>query len=140
VKRDMENTRPMDRLVCGDVGYGKTEVAMRAAFKAVMDGKQVAMLVPTTILAQQHYDSFRERMAAYPVRIEMLSRFQTRARAERHRGARQRRQVDIVIGTHRLLQGDVASRTSACWSSTRSSASAWPTRSTSSSCGAWSTC
>ncbi len=106
-KQDMESRRPMDRLICGDVGYGKTEVAMRAAFKAVMDGKQVAVLVPTTVLAQQHFDTFAERMAAYPVTIEMLSRFRTRARqaAVAHRvneGA-----IDIVIGTHRLLQKDV---------------------------------
>ena len=77
VKRDMESTRPMDRLICGDVGYGKTEVALRAAFKAVMDGKQVAMLVPTTVLAQQHYHTFQQRLAAFPVEVEMLSRFRT---------------------------------------------------------------
>ncbi|RYD06257.1 hypothetical protein N752_05030 [Desulforamulus aquiferis] len=77
VKRDMEKTRPMDRLLCGDVGYGKTEVALRAAFKSVMDNKQVAVLVPTTILAQQHYNTFRERFANYPVKVEMLSRFRT---------------------------------------------------------------
>jgi transcription-repair coupling factor (superfamily II helicase) len=81
VKADMEKARPMDRLVCGDVGYGKTEVAMRAAFKAVMDGKQVAMLVPTTVLAQQHFDTFSERMAAYPVRIAALSRFRIAAQS-----------------------------------------------------------
>ena len=107
VKKDMESRRPMDRLICGDVGYGKTEVAMRAAFKAVMDGRQVALLVPTTILAQQHYDTFTERMAAYPVAIEMLSRFRTRA--EQHDAVRRVNagSVDIVIGTHRLLQKDV---------------------------------
>lgn len=107
VKRDMESSRPMDRLVCGDVGYGKTEVAMRAAFKAVTGGRQVALLVPTTILAQQHYDTFAERMAAYPVAIEMLSRF--RSRAEQAEIVRRLAEggVDIVIGTHRLLQGDV---------------------------------
>jgi transcription-repair coupling factor (superfamily II helicase) len=107
-KSDMESTRPMDRLICGDVGYGKTEVAMRAAFKAVMDGKQVAMLVPTTILAQQHYETFAERFAAYPFTIEMLSRF--RSREEQADVVRRLREggVDIVIGTHRLVQKDVA--------------------------------
>src|SRR5205823_6005392 len=77
-KKDMQSTKPMDRLICGDVGYGKTEVAIRAAFKSVMGGKQVAFLVPTTILAQQHYNTLRERMADYPIRIEQLSRFKTR--------------------------------------------------------------
>ncbi|MFO1529546.1 MAG: CarD family transcriptional regulator [Kiritimatiellia bacterium] len=107
VKADMENTRPMDRLVCGDVGYGKTEVAMRAAFKAVMEGKQVAMLVPTTILAQQHYESFRERMAAFPVTIEMLSRFRGRAQQAEIIKRLRAGTLDIVIGTHRLVQRDV---------------------------------
>ncbi|MCK9912101.1 DEAD/DEAH box helicase, partial [Microbacteriaceae bacterium K1510] len=78
VKQDMEKKRPMDRLICGDVGYGKTEVAIRAAFKSVMDGKQVALLVPTTILAQQHFETFRERFADYPIRVEVLSRFRSR--------------------------------------------------------------
>lgn len=106
-KADMEKARPMDRLICGDVGYGKTEVAMRAAFKAVMDGKQVAMLVPTTILALQHYQSFQERMAAFPVKIEMLSRFRS---ASEQRDVLERLalgQVDVVIGTHRLVSKDV---------------------------------
>ena len=107
VKRDMESPRPMDRLICGDVGYGKTEVAMRAAFKAVMDGKQVAVLVPTTVLAQQHYDTFRQRMAAYPVVIEMLSRFRSPAEQKRIIEALAAGRIDIVIGTHRLLQPDV---------------------------------
>jgi len=107
VKRDMESARPMDRLVCGDVGYGKTEVAMRAAFKAVMGGKQVALLVPTTVLAQQHYDTFCARMAAYPVRIEMLTRFQTRGEQADIVQRVNAGVVDIVIGTHRLLQGDL---------------------------------
>jgi transcription-repair coupling factor (superfamily II helicase) len=101
----------MDRLICGDVGYGKTEVAMRAAFKAVMDGCQVAMLVPTTILAQQHYDTFRERMAAFPVTIEMLSRFRTRGEQRRVVAGLRDGSVDIVIGTHRLVQPDVAFKT-----------------------------
>ncbi len=106
-KRDMESPRPMDRLICGDVGYGKTEVAIRAAFKAVMGGKQVAILVPTTVLAQQHYNTFRERMSDYPVRIELLSRFRSRRdnlKALENLGAGA---ADIVIGTHRLLQKDI---------------------------------
>ncbi|MGD1120166.1 MAG: transcription-repair coupling factor [Dehalococcoidales bacterium] len=107
VKEDMEKTKPMDRLICGDVGYGKTEVAIRAAFKAVMDGKQVAVLVPTTVLAQQHYETFSERLEAFPVKVEVLSRF---------RSDREQRQivdglaagtVDICIGTHRLIQKDI---------------------------------
>ncbi|HZV33887.1 MAG TPA: transcription-repair coupling factor [Verrucomicrobiae bacterium] len=107
-KSDMERPKPMDRLICGDVGFGKTEVAIRAAFKAVMDGRQVAVLVPTTVLAQQHYNTFRERMADYPVRVELLSRFRSpreRARVVRDLPAGS---VDIVIGTHRLLQKDIA--------------------------------
>lgn len=107
IKRDMERPRPMDRLLCGDVGYGKTEVALRAAFKAVMDGKQVAMLVPTTILAQQHFETFQQRLAAFPLRIEMLSRFRSpREQAEVLRNLAEGK-VDILIGTHRLLQPDV---------------------------------
>src|SRR3954453_19576674 len=107
-KKDMELPKPMDRLICGDVGFGKTEVAIRTAFKAVMDGRQVAVLVPTTVLAQQHYNTFRERMADYPVRVELLSRFRTpreRARVVQDLPAGA---VDIVIGTHRLLQKDIA--------------------------------
>jgi len=107
VKQDMEATRPMDRLVCGDVGYGKTEVAIRAAFKAVMDGKQVAVLVPTTVLAQQHYATFNERLAPYPVRIEMLSRFRSRKDQARVVSDLAAGAVDIVIGTHRLLSKDI---------------------------------
>jgi transcription-repair coupling factor (superfamily II helicase) len=107
VKADMEEARPMDRLVCGDVGFGKTEVAIRAAFKAVQDGKQVAVLVPTTLLAQQHFQTFSERFAAYPVRVEVLSRFLTPAQARRVARAVESGEVDIVIGTHRLLSGDV---------------------------------
>lgn len=107
VKGDMESPRPMDRLICGDVGYGKTEVALRAAFKAVTNGKQVAVLVPTTVLAQQHFTTFSERLAAFPVKVDVLSRFrsekqQTAILAELRAGA-----VDICIGTHRLLQKDV---------------------------------
>ncbi len=108
VKRDMERPRPMDRLICGDVGYGKTEVAIRAAFKAVLDGKQVAVLVPTTVLAQQHFRTFRQRLARFPVRVEMLSRFRTRAQQERILAGLQEGTVDIVIGTHRLLSKDLA--------------------------------
>ncbi|MEW6160421.1 MAG: transcription-repair coupling factor [Verrucomicrobiota bacterium] len=107
-KRDLELPRPMDRLICGDVGYGKTEVAIRAAFKAVMGGKQVAVLVPTTILAQQHFNTFRERMADYPVRVEQLSRFRTRREQQRIVRQLAEGSIDIVIGTHRLIQEDVA--------------------------------
>ena len=107
VKADMERPRPMDRLLCGDVGYGKTEVAMRAAFKAVMEGKQVAVLVPTTILAQQHHRTFTERFAGYPVRIEMLSRFQSAGEQSRILQDVKAGRVDILIGTHRLLSKDV---------------------------------
>ena len=109
-KGDMEKTRPMDRLICGDVGFGKTEVAIRAAFKSVQGGRQVAVLVPTTVLAQQHLNSFRERMAAYPIAVEMLSRFRTRAEQVRILEAAAAGQVDILIGTHRLLQKDVVFR------------------------------
>ena len=108
VKADMEKPRPMDRLICGDVGYGKTEVALRAAFKAVMDGKQVAVLVPTTVLAQQHYTTFRHRLAPFPVVVEHLSRFRTPAEQARILQGLREGTVDIVIGTHRLLQKDVA--------------------------------
>jgi transcription-repair coupling factor (superfamily II helicase) len=106
-KIDMERPRSMDRLICGDVGFGKTEVAIRAAFKAVMDGKQVAVLAPTTVLAQQHFEVFRQRMLDYPVRIEMLSRF--RSQSEQRKIIKLLRDggVDIVIGTHRLISGDV---------------------------------
>jgi transcription-repair coupling factor (superfamily II helicase) len=107
VKRDMERPTPMDRLICGDVGYGKTEIALRAAFKAVMGGKQVAILVPTTILAQQHFRTFRQRLAAFPVRVEMLSRFRTPAEQRRIIYDLSIGKVDIVIGTHRLIQPDI---------------------------------
>src|SRR5690349_1891986 len=106
-KNDMERPKPMDRLICGDVGFGKTEVAIRAAFKAVMGGKQVAVLVPTTVLAQQHFNVFRERMADYPVRIELLSRFRTRRQQHRISKDLARGAVDIVVGTHRLIQEDI---------------------------------
>ncbi|MCX2726215.1 transcription-repair coupling factor [Thermomicrobium sp. 4228-Ro] len=107
VKADMESPRPMDRLLCGDVGFGKTEVALRAAFKAVNNGYQVAVLVPTTVLALQHYETFRERLAPYPVRVEMLSRLRPKSeQREIVQGIRDGT-VDIVIGTHRLLQRDV---------------------------------
>ncbi len=106
-KADMEKTRPMDRLICGDVGFGKTEVAIRAAFKSVQGGRQVAVLVPTTVLAQQHLNTFRERMAGYPIAIEMLSRFRTRGELKQILAATAAGQVDILIGTHRLLQRDV---------------------------------
>lgn len=107
VKRDMESKRPMDRLICGDVGYGKTEVAMRAAFKAVMDGKQVALLVPTTVLAQQHYETFLERLGRFPVAVEMVSRFRTKAEQAAVLARTAQKKVDVLIGTHRLLQRDV---------------------------------
>jgi transcription-repair coupling factor (superfamily II helicase) len=107
VKADMEQTAPMDRLVCGDVGFGKTEVAIRAAFKAVQDSKQVAVLVPTTLLAQQHFQTFSDRFAGYPVRVEVLSRFLTAAQARKVVRGVADGEVDVVIGTHRLLSGDV---------------------------------
>ncbi len=106
-KKDMESAKPMDRLICGDVGYGKTEVAIRAAFKAALAGKQVAVLVPTTVLAQQHFNTFGERMAEYPLRIELLSRFRSRREQLRVINDLAAGSVDIVIGTHRLLQSDI---------------------------------
>ncbi|MEY2472730.1 MAG: hypothetical protein QOK28_2059 [Actinomycetota bacterium] len=108
VKADMESEKPMDRLLCGDVGFGKTEVALRAAFKAVQDGKQVAVLVPTTLLAQQHGQTFTQRLAGYPVRVETLSRFLTPGQAKKVTEGVRDGDVDIVIGTHRLLSGDVS--------------------------------
>ena len=107
VKRDMERDQPMDRLLCGDVGYGKTEVAMRAAFKAVTDSKQVAVLAPTTILAFQHFETFRRRFAAFPVKVELLSRFRTPREQKAVLTGVEAGQIDIVIGTHRLLSKDV---------------------------------
>jgi transcription-repair coupling factor (superfamily II helicase) len=106
-KTDMESDRPMDRLICGDVGFGKTEIAIRAAFKAVMNGKQVVMLVPTTVLAQQHYNTFRERMSDYPVRVGMLSRFLSPREQRETIQALRQGAIDIVIGTHRLITGDI---------------------------------
>lgn len=107
VKRDLAQNKPMDRLICGDVGYGKTEVAMRAAFIAVDNNRQVAILVPTTLLAEQHLHTFRERFADYPVRVEMLSRFRSRKEQEKTVSDLKKGLVDIVIGTHRLLQKDI---------------------------------
>jgi len=107
VKADMEAIRPMDRLICGDVGYGKTEVALRAAFKAVMDGKQVAVLVPTTVLAQQHYNTFRERLQPFPVNVEVLSRFRSDREQRQVVEGLKTGKVDLCIGTHRLVQKDV---------------------------------
>jgi transcription-repair coupling factor (superfamily II helicase) len=107
VKADMESSKPMDRLLCGDVGYGKTEVALRAAFKAVMDNKQVAVLVPTTILAEQHYNTFTKRLKGYPVNVQMLNRFKTASEQTRIIEDLAEGKVDVVIGTHRLLSPDV---------------------------------
>ncbi len=106
-KRDMESDKIMDRLICGDVGYGKTEIAIRAAFKAVQDGKQVAVLVPTTILAGQHYNNFSQRMKDYPVRIDLLSRFRTPAQVKNTKEGLKTGAVDIVIGTHKILSKDI---------------------------------
>ena len=107
VKRDMERVTPMDRLLCGDVGYGKTEVAMRAAFKAITDGKQVAVLAPTTVLAFQHFETFKRRFAAFPTNVEMLSRFRSAAEQKKTLANLEAGKVDVVIGTHRLLSKDV---------------------------------
>ncbi len=107
IKKDMESDKPMDRLICGDVGYGKTEVAVRAAFKAVMDGKQVAFLVPTTILAEQHYKNLTKRFSDFPVKVEMVSRFRTPAEQKVVIKATKEGNVDILIGTHRIIQSDV---------------------------------
>ena len=107
IKRDMESSKPMDRLLCGDAGFGKTEVAMRAAFKAAMSNKQTAVLVPTTILAQQHYQTFTERMRPYPIRIEMLSRFVSKRKNKQLREELAEGKIDIIIGTHALLRPDI---------------------------------
>src|ERR1051325_8686605 len=106
IKRDLESPHPMDRLLCGDVGFGKTEVAMRAAFKALGDGKQVAVLAPTTVLAFQHFETFKRRFAAFPVRIEMLSRFRTAKQQKEIVEKVESGKVDILIGTHRVLSKD----------------------------------
>ena len=107
IKKDLQKPEPMDRLLCGDVGYGKTEVAMRAAFKVIGDGKQVAVLAPTTVLAFQHFETFKKRFAAFPAKIEMLSRFRTAAEQKKVLGELEAGKVDVVIGTHRLLSKDV---------------------------------
>jgi transcription-repair coupling factor (superfamily II helicase) len=107
IKRDMESTRPMDRLLCGDVGYGKTEVAMRAAFKAVQDGKQVAVLTPTTILAFQHFETFKKRFSQFPINVEMISRFRTQKEQKEILERTEQGKVDILVGTHRLLSQDI---------------------------------
>ena len=107
IKRDMESTRPMDRLLCGDVGYGKTEVAMRAAFKAVQDGKQVAVLTPTTILAFQHFETFKRRFSQFPINVEMISRFRTPKEQKEILERTEQGKVDILVGTHRLLSQDI---------------------------------
>src|SRR2546423_14987118 len=103
----MQKPRPMDRLLCGDVGYGKTELAMRAAFKAVEFGKQVAILVPTTVLAEQHYRSFRERMVNYPFNIESISRFKSTKQQKETVAKLTKGEIDILIGTHRLISKDI---------------------------------
>lgn len=110
VKKDMERERPMDRLVCGDVGYGKTEVAIRAAFKAILDGKQVAFLVPTTILAQQHYETISKRFEDYAINVGLLSRFRTKKQQTETLKGLKEGTVDMVIGTHRILSKDVVYR------------------------------
>ena len=107
IKRDMESAQPMDRLLCGDVGYGKTEVAMRAAYKAVNDSKQVTVLAPTTVLAFQHYETFKRRFAAFPVSIEMISRFRTPRQQKEIVEKVENGKVDILVGTHRVLSKDV---------------------------------
>ncbi|RIM23022.1 transcription-repair coupling factor, partial [Staphylococcus cohnii] len=107
IKQDMEIERPMDRLLCGDVGYGKTEVAVRAAFKAVMEGKQVAFLVPTTILAQQHYETLIERMQDFPIEVQLISRFRSTKEVKETKEKLKSGFVDIVVGTHKLLSKDI---------------------------------
>ena len=126
IKRDMERSVPMDRLLCGDVGFGKTEVAMRCAFKAIMDGKQVAVLVPTTILAEQHHATLTRRFADHPVTIHCLSRFRTPNETKRIISDIETGMADIVIGTHRLLSKDVSFKNLGLSSSTKSTDSGWP--------------
>src|SRR5256886_17509141 len=108
VKHDMEESVPMDRLLCGDVGYRKTEVAMRAAFKAVMEGKQAAILTPTTVLAYQHYDTFRTRFVPFPVKVELLSRFRSTKEQKEVVKKIETGEIDVIIGTHRILPKDVS--------------------------------
>ena len=110
IKKDLESPEPMDRLLCGDVGYGKTELAMRAAFKVIQDGRQVAVLAPTTVLAYQHYTTFGRRMAAFPIRVEMLSRFRSPTEQKKIVAEVEAGKIDVVIGTHRLLSKDVQFR------------------------------
>src|SRR5262249_7873213 len=107
IKRDMQRSRPMDRLICGDVGYGKTELAMRAAFKAIDNGRQVAVLVPTPVPAAQHYPTFSQRLAEYPFNVEVISRFRTAGEQKRIVERLAGGGIDIIIGTHRLVSGDV---------------------------------
>src|SRR5207248_11365348 len=107
IKRDMQRGRPMDRLICGDVGYGKTELAVRAAFKAIDNGRQVAVLVPTTVLAEQHFRTFAQRLAEYPFVVEAISRFRSHGEQRRIVERLARGGVDIIIGTHRLLSADL---------------------------------
>ena len=107
IKRDMQRPVPMDRLLCGDVGFGKTEVALRAAFKAIEAGKQVALLVPTTILALQHFQTAVSRMRNFPVKVEMISRFRTARQQSEILRALKRGEIDLIIGTHRLISSDV---------------------------------
>jgi len=115
VKKDMQAAHPMDRLVCGDVGFGKTEVAIRAAFKAATEGKQVAVLVPTTILAMQHNRTFTERLSAFPVRIEYISRFKSDKEIKTSYRKFRKERSNILIGTHRVVSRDVVFKDLACW-------------------------
>ena len=128
IKKDMERPVPMDRLLCGDVGYGKTEVALRAVMKCVLDGKQAAILVPTTVLAQQHFATAVNRFRSFPVEIRVLSRFQTPGQARQILSDLAAGHIDLLIGTHKLLQKDIHFKDLGCWWWTRSSASASPTR------------
>ena len=140
IKRDMEAATPMDRLLCGDVGYGKTEVAMRAAFKAVMDGKQVAFLAPTTVLAFQHLKTLRDRFAGFPVTIEMVSRFRTKQETKTILDDLAVGKVDVIVGTHRLLSKDVRFKDLGLLVVDEEQRSASPTRNASSRCASGSTC
>ena len=140
VFEELESDQPMDRLVCGDVGFGKTEVALRAAFKVASAGRQVMMLVPTTILAQQHAATFRDRFRDFPIRVEMVSRFRAAGEVKKVLAEYNEGKVDVLVGTHRVLSRDVVPRTWASWWSMRSSASASPRRSFCGSCGSRWTC